>query len=397
MASITFPSSPNPGDTVTDPNTGSIWLWDGTKWTFQPGSGSGGGQSPIVFGPTPPTPPAQGMVWWNTDVSKLYVYDGAQWVVVVNTPGGEGGSGAFLPLTGGTVTGDTTIHGNSFLDAVVIPLQTAGSNIGQLSFNSIHAGGTWSYQADGAAGVIQVGANNALSFYAAPVGTAGAEFSDWVGVLAMSPTQASFGVPLSMPAFTSGDSQVNTILFGYYGTGQHWSFNYVAGYNGASGPAVLSNINGSEFPLVVGFDQSGSWWPWTNVAIAGGGTLAQANIAFAGPEYFINWATNSSSDRRLKSNIGDPTVDAMTMVQSLKVHQADMRQPRPDGKVDQLHYDFCFIADEVEPLVPQAVCKHPEPEKGYDILNPLHLVPVLWKAVQDLSAKVAALEAASGN
>lgn len=39
---IAFPPTPNPGDTVTDPVTGSVWTWDGVKW-INAGGGSGGG------------------------------------------------------------------------------------------------------------------------------------------------------------------------------------------------------------------------------------------------------------------------------------------------------------------------------------------------------------------
>lgn len=477
MASITFPPSPNPGDTVTDPDTGSVWLWDGTKWTFQPGSGSGGGQSPIVFSPVPPSPPVQGAMWWNTDVSKLYVYDGAQWVVVINTAGGAGGSGAFLPLTGGALTGivtstesivigqgqptgngevvsippndspgnayiwqpvafgsysiygyydgtnlrqfpgtgtdginqsvvtlvsgtnvgainiappvadngvldvvtpilfDTT--GNSFLSSVVIPLQTAGSNIGQLSFNSIHANGVWTYQADGAAGVIQIGAANLLYFYVAPVGTAGAEFSDWVGILGMSSTNAYFYAPLSTPG----------LQFAGYSNDHTWQFDWDTVHFGTS--CFVINIDGSTFIVPYGIDDTPNWYPLGNWAAAGGGGLAQGNLAIGGG--YINWPTNYSSDRRIKSNIKLSDFDAESAVNAIQIWAADWAET---GDVEHIqnHHDCCFIADEVEMVIPRAVINNPEPDKPA-IINPLHLVSVLWKAVQDLSAKVQALEA----
>lgn len=94
---VDFPSNPNPGDTVTDDVTGTVWMWDGVKWTFAPASGGGGGQSPIIFSPNPPANPAQGGLWWNTDVSKLYVFDGGQWIVVINTPEGAAGGGGLPP------------------------------------------------------------------------------------------------------------------------------------------------------------------------------------------------------------------------------------------------------------------------------------------------------------
>lgn len=40
---VNFPPNPSIGDTVTDPATGTVWTWDGYKWTFTPGSGGGGG------------------------------------------------------------------------------------------------------------------------------------------------------------------------------------------------------------------------------------------------------------------------------------------------------------------------------------------------------------------
>ena len=42
-----FPSNPNVGDQVTDPN-GTVWEWDGFTWIPQE-SGGGGGTAPFVF------------------------------------------------------------------------------------------------------------------------------------------------------------------------------------------------------------------------------------------------------------------------------------------------------------------------------------------------------------
>jgi hypothetical protein len=86
---VDFPSSPNVGDTVTDPDTGAVWVWDGTKWTHAPGGGGGGG-----------------------------------------------GGGEFLPLTGGTISGDLRVDGSGGL--------TVANSINSLAgLSYFAAGGTW--------------------------------------------------------------------------------------------------------------------------------------------------------------------------------------------------------------------------------------------------------------
>lgn len=64
MATVVFPPNPSIGDTVTDPATGTVWMWDGYKWTFAPpGSGGGGGSSgPPFQGVTDGTNAAPGMI-----------------------------------------------------------------------------------------------------------------------------------------------------------------------------------------------------------------------------------------------------------------------------------------------------------------------------------------------
>lgn len=59
---------------------------------------------------TPPSNPGAGDLWWNSSDGNLYVYytdvDGSQWVSTT-----AGGQGAYLPLTGGTLTGSLDFAG----------------------------------------------------------------------------------------------------------------------------------------------------------------------------------------------------------------------------------------------------------------------------------------------
>lgn len=61
----------------------------------------------VAIGDTPPLAPNVGALWWDSVGGNLYVFydDGTsqQWVVAVNI------SGAFVPLSGGTMTGNLTV------------------------------------------------------------------------------------------------------------------------------------------------------------------------------------------------------------------------------------------------------------------------------------------------
>ena len=60
---------------------------------------------------TPPSNPGAGDLWWNSSDGNLYVYytdvNGSQWVSTT-----AGGQGAYLPLTGGTISGNMAVTGN---------------------------------------------------------------------------------------------------------------------------------------------------------------------------------------------------------------------------------------------------------------------------------------------
>lgn len=93
---------------------------------------------------------------------------------------------------------------------------------------------------------------------------------------------------------------------------------------------------------------------------------------------------NTSSDYRLKQNI-EPMSGGLAKLAQLKPSTFEFIA-EPGVKVDG------FIAHEVQAIVPQAVTgvKDGEEMQGIDQSK---LVPILVAALQELSAKVAALEA----
>jgi hypothetical protein len=96
-------------------------------------------------------------------------------------------------------------------------------------------------------------------------------------------------------------------------------------------------------------------------------------------------AFNTSSDYRLKQNV-EPMVGGLAKLAQLKPSTFEFKS-EPTVKVDG------FIAHEVQAVVPQAVTGEKDGEEMQG-LDHSKLVPVLVAAVQELSAKVAALEAA---
>jgi hypothetical protein len=96
-------------------------------------------------------------------------------------------------------------------------------------------------------------------------------------------------------------------------------------------------------------------------------------------------AFNTSSDYRLKQNV-EPMVGGLAKLAALAPKTFEFKA-EPDVKVDG------FIAHEVQAVVPQAVTGEKDGNEMQG-LDHSKLVPVLVAAVQELSAKVAALEAA---
>ena len=71
------------------------WFLPPGVWKLTAGGGSGGGAT-IEVGPTPPSPAAQGDMWFNSDDGRLYVYyvqanGQQQWVDAAPAQGFDGG------------------------------------------------------------------------------------------------------------------------------------------------------------------------------------------------------------------------------------------------------------------------------------------------------------------
>ena len=130
--------------------------------------------------------------------------------------------------------------------------------------------------------------------------------------------------------------------------------------------------------------------------------ISQSSVGSATHQYFIgNAQIQVSSDRRIKENIVDTSLNAITELNKVRVVDFNWNDPQDkaiNNKNSRGKWTGC-IAQEIVNIFPHSV-NAPRP-KGKEIdydsehlwtMEYEHLVPVLIKAVQELSTKVAALE-----
>lgn len=103
-------------------------------------------------------------------------------------------------------------------------------------------------------------------------------------------------------------------------------------------------------------------------------------------------SVTSYSDERVKKNIYDTSVDGLSKINSIKLHEFDFI----DDKYGQ-HSDCGYIAQELQKVCAECVIDvpHIKNELGYNSLyqvDDTKLIPYLVKAVQELSIKVNELE-----
>jgi hypothetical protein len=109
-----------------------------------------------------------------------------------------------------------------------------------------------------------------------------------------------------------------------------------------------------------------------------------------GTVYAQNTTIQSLSDGRLKENVRNAT-EGLDVVNALRPVRYDWKAGYGNDRKDQLG----FIAQEVEAVFPDAVSEWSKAEgddEPYKTVGPGALIPVLVKAIQELTARVAALE-----
>jgi hypothetical protein len=92
------------------------------------------GGASVTISDTPPASPSPGNMWWDSVGGDLYIRyqdaDSSQWVLAVNN---DFGSGVFLPLTGGTLSGNLTVAGTGGSNPGMILVGPNPSTLGNIS------------------------------------------------------------------------------------------------------------------------------------------------------------------------------------------------------------------------------------------------------------------------
>ena len=196
--------------------------------------------------------------------------------------------------------------------------------------------------------------------------------------------------PLTVNGVLSTTGNINGGAGGYVATTylRMGSTNY--NFN-VSGSALQVGVNGATFgtlpkSLVVG--------SFTSILDTTALNAAGAQMAVWSGGTAGTWSVAISSDRRLKSGLALSSKDALEAIAAMPVYECDMTQPL-EGATEQ-HWDWALIADEVKPVVPLAVMDA-DPEAGieYAAMRDYPLIPLLIRAVQQLTERVAELEAAA--
>jgi hypothetical protein len=214
--------------------------------------------------------------------------------------------------------------------------------------------------------------------------------------------------------------------YGSYATNANWQLGAIragapsAAQNYAGYLSFFTNSNASESSIAerMRIDSNGNLLVGTTTASGGASTyksssagaqpLSLWNSATSGTRYFVSFATETAStdrgyityngatvaiaqasDERLKENIVDAP-SALPKIAQMQIRSFDFKE---DGR----HVDYGVIAQELNQVIPSAVFEGADNEDG-SINKPWSvglepIVPILVKAIQELSAKNDALEA----
>jgi hypothetical protein len=399
--------------------SGGMPLTDGANVLANLLLAGGGGSSSVTVGDAPPDSPAQGDLWWDSGFGQMYVWydDGnsRQWVVA-NTFG----SGAYLPLTGGTLNGWLTIAPSAGWPAVTLTktdgtgAQLIGATGDSLRWGALLGDGT-----------AESGGNAGSNFGLYRYDDAG-KLIDTPFFIERASGQATFSQPLIAPSgyfsggltsgsgltchgdfavIASGSYPTVAYLYDVGGTARA-NFFYDAS-TGAAGIQTLTNrpgnvvINSNGDVTTVGSITS------QGVIDAASGYLSRRGIGGqTGAQYNFFWndmalecwigAVHAGdiafiSDYRIKKDVADldPTWDKVKALHPISYTQADYAPFKADD-VER----WGFLAHELQDTLTQSAASGvKDAENLVQSPNPWTVIAALTKALQEAMTRIEALEA----
>ena len=173
-------------------------------------------------------------------------------------------------------------------------------------------------------------------------------------------------------------ANIITVITGGSERARFVSTEFLVGMTTANGLGGKSDVNGVEVgPGYININRDDT--ATVNAITFGKNNSVVGSISTTGS----STAFNTSSDRRLKSNIED-AASASDKIDAIQVRQFDWN-------VDDSHQDYGLIAQELQPIEPLAVTGDADSDKMMAV-DYSKLVPMLIKEIQELRSRVAALE-----
>lgn len=355
----------------------------------------GGG---AAIGDTPPANPGAGDLWWNSADGRMYVYytdaNSSQWVDL-----SAGGAGQYLPLTGGTVSGNFEYTGTLLGGTGVINIgsgqfyKDASGNVGLGTtasvFNTtnrrtIHVNGTTE-----ALLALSTGNAVATSGY---LWWTGSEFQLAAGGSSASVTFAANGAE-RMRVGANGNVGIGTNN-PFYKLDVSGKIRASGQLSGGYDTAAIEVTGAATGNVGIALHCPGASAPILRNERGAGDQIDCVNSGQSAFAPFRASAFTVSSDYRVKENIV-PITDGIDRVKQLKPSRFNFIEGSmmyADGRtVDG------FIAHEVTPVVPEAVTgeKDAMMETGAPLLQGLDqakLVPLLTAALQEAISRIENLE-----
>jgi hypothetical protein len=279
---------------------------------------------------------------------------------------------AFLPLAGGTLTGNLGITRTGANDASLTLTRAAGNSAA--IYSRTGANTRWMIQLGNNAA--ETGSNAGSDFGIVPYTDAGVATAAAL-YISRATGAATFTGTISTPGIIYPAWASNSLAFALQaGSG---SLGFVVG-GGMWGQIALGPLqSGTVFPVLQWYLNS-----------------ATSTMVASVPGSSFNWQV-TPSDRRLKSNIKSATIDALALINRLPVHELDLTLPLSGVS---RHWNCALIADEVREVIPIAYIPPPDQpatmrgrqSPGYASLGDLALICTLVKAVQQLTARLTQLE-----
>lgn len=306
----------------------------------------------------------------------------------------NGRTGAVV-LTSGDVSGvgGALLAGPTFTGVPTAPTAPPGTSTTQLATTAFVTGALGSYlplSGGTLSGALTVGTS--LTVSGNTINAPSAQLN-LVNVIAT-------GTVNSATMNTTGNATFNGTMINNYGMYTTAVAGIAPGSSGSFGFGIDTASNTSTIGFTVGINGTPFGWAIRSFQTAG---VTQGYIAIAGNAFGTNMTafgvnnvqstwTTTTSDARLKRNLGPPTLDALRLVNTIAVQQCDWSPAHmPDYSE---HWDFTIVAQDVAADLPFAYVA-PHDDNGYATLAPLHLIATLWRAVQQLSAEIDALKGAA--